>query len=80
MTQKIQERPFEPRGVLPPAYLVEYVRSELERIGEVQLARRLGFSRNPVLRVAAGKARVHIGTIAVLEADYRANGLNPRAA
>lgn len=65
------KRQIEPRGVVPPRYLVDYVRSEIDRIGDDELAKRVGITRTPLLRVAVGSLTVHQGTVAAVELDYR---------
>jgi hypothetical protein len=57
------------RGVRAPDHLVEWVRTEIDRCGDAALARRIGLTRTPVLRVAAGLT-VFPGTVSMVREDY----------
>ncbi len=74
-----QSTHFEPRGIRAPDHLVQWARAEIERVGDYAFARRLGISRTPPLRVAAGLSATR-GVIAVLQDDYEKNGPHTRAA
>lgn len=64
-----QSTHFEARGVVPPSFLADWIRSEIERTGDVVLSRRVGVSRTPLLRVAA-RLPVTRGTIALVQLDH----------
>lgn len=74
-----QSTHFAPRGIRAPSHLVEWARAEIERLGDDAFARRLGISRTPPLRVAAGLSATR-GVIAVLQDDYEKHGPHTRAA
>jgi hypothetical protein len=73
----MKQTTFETRGVMPPVYLSDFVKSELLAIGELALSRRTSVARGALVRLAAG-IPVLRGTIALVEKDYAEHG--PRRA